>query len=131
MAQDLTDWRVIVVDDEPDNLGVLELVLNFSKAEVRTADSAAACLATLQDFTPTLMLIDIQMPEMSGYELLERIRANPRWNGIPAIAVTAHAMLGDAEKVMAGGFDGYIPKPITAITLVDEIVSIVNKREKS
>jgi CheY-like chemotaxis protein len=131
MPQDLSDWRVIVVDDEPDNLGVLELVLNFSKAEVRTADSAAACLAALQDFTPTLMLIDIQMPEMSGYELLEKIRANPRWNGIPAIAVTAHAMLGDAEKVMAGGFDGYIPKPITAVTLVDEIVNIVKKQGKS
>lgn len=131
MPQDLSDWRVIVVDDEPDNLGVLELVLNFSKAEVRTADSASACLSALQDFTPTLMLIDIQMPEMSGYELLEKIRANPRWNGIPAIAVTAHAMLGDAEKVMAGGFDGYIPKPITAVTLVDEIMSIVNKQKKS
>lgn len=128
MQQDISNWRVMIVDDEPDNLGVLELVLSFNQVQVMTADSAHACLAALQDFKPTLLLIDIQMPDMSGYDLLQKVRQNPAWQSIPAIAVTAHAMLGDAEKVLASGFDGYIPKPITPARLVDDLKAILSEK---
>jgi two-component system cell cycle response regulator DivK len=124
---DLSNWRVIIVDDEPDNVGVVKLVMEFHNAEVETAASGLECLQLLSDNTPTLLLIDIQMPGMSGYELLSEIRKNEKWHSIPAIAVTAHTMDGDSARILAAGFDGYIPKPVNSMTLVDEIVGSVNR----
>ena len=123
---DLSDWQIIIVDDEPDNVGVVKLVMEFHNAEVQTAASGLECLKLLSHNTPTLLLIDIQMPEMSGYELLSEIRKQEKWRTIPAIAVTAHTMDGDAARILAAGFDGYIPKPVNSMTLVDEIVGSVN-----
>jgi two-component system, cell cycle response regulator DivK len=123
---DLSDWQIIIVDDEPDNVGVVKLVMEFHNAEVQTASSGLECLELLSDSTPTLLLIDIQMPEMSGYELLSEIRKHEKWHSIPAIAVTAHTMDGDSARILAAGFDGYIPKPVNSMTLVDEIVGSVS-----
>lgn len=128
---DLSHWDVIVVDDEPDNLGVVELVLDFNNAAVRTATSGMMCLSLMEKQTPSLLLVDIQMPEMSGVELLQKIRERKSWRDIPIIAVTAHAMMGDYERFIGVGFDGYIPKPINAMTLVDELQSILATKDKS
>ena len=128
---DLSHWDVIVVDDEPDNLGVVELVLDFNNAVVRTASSGMMCIKLMEQQTPTLLLVDIQMPEMSGVDLLHIIRERPRWHDIPTIAVTAHAMMGDYERYIGAGFDGYIAKPINAMTLVEELLTILATKEKS
>ncbi|MBI5666385.1 MAG: response regulator [Chloroflexi bacterium] len=125
---DISAWDVVVVDDEPDNIGVVELVFQFHGATVRTATSGSQCLALLAARTPTLVLVDIQMPEMSGYELLEVIRQHPEWNSLPVIAITAHAKREDREQIMTAGFDGYIGKPISVMTLIDEIIQIVQAR---
>lgn len=130
---DLSNWNILVVDDEPDNLGVLELVLKFHKATVHIADSAQACLTMLNktqdnEPLPSLMLVDIQMPSMSGFDLLRELRSNDRFRAIPTIAVSAHAMAGDSEKALEAGFDGYITKPISAMTFADEISTIVKAR---
>ncbi len=122
---DLSNWNVLIVDDEPDNVGLLELILRFHHATVRTAESGQRCLELLEIETPSLLLIDIQMPVMSGYELLERIRKQECWRNLPIIAVSAHAMSGDSERAMAAGFNGYITKPISAITFADEIKAIL------
>lgn len=127
---DLHDWNVLVVDDEPDNVGVIELVMNFYDATVRTADNALKCLELLEQEIPTLLLVDIQMPGMSGFELLEKIREREMWNNIPTIAVTAHAMSGDYERIIAAGFDGYIPKPFSAMSFVDDIQAILAARSR-
>ena len=131
MQQDLSHWHVLVVDDEPDNLGVMELVLKFHKAAVRTAASGLECFQLMTEEAPTLLLVDIQMPEMSGLELLEKIRENVDWQHIPVIAVTAHAMIGDSDRFTSAGFDGYIAKPITAITFVSEVQSMIGTKIKS
>src|SRR5436190_18492089 len=110
---DLSGWNVLIVDDEQDNIGVIELVLNYHNADVRTAESGAECLELMEKELPTLLLADIQMPQMSGLELLAIIRAREAWKHIPVIAVTAHAMMGDLERFTAAGFNGYIPKPIS------------------
>ena len=127
---DLSDWNVLVVDDEPDNVGVIELVLTFHSALVRTASSGAECLRMMAEDIPTLLLVDIQMPHMSGLELLAKIREHEVWRHIPVIAVTAHAMLGDSERFALAGFNGYIPKPINAMSIVDEILPIVTAKVK-
>jgi CheY-like chemotaxis protein len=121
-------WDVIVVDDEKDNIGVVELVLQFNNARVRSAASGQECLKLLDETPPTFLLIDIQMPEMSGYQLLEMIHQNPAWQGIPSIALTAHARSEDRQQILAAGFDGYISKPISVMSLIDDITQILNTR---
>lgn len=122
---EVADWDVVVVDDEGDNLGVVELVLSFNHVTVRSATSGVEGLRLLETATPTFVLVDIQMPEMSGYQVLERIRANSAWKELPVIALTAHARAEDQEEILSAGFTGYISKPITVMTFVDEIQSIL------
>lgn len=129
---DSSEWKVLIVDNEPDNLGVIEIVLQFHKATVSKAASGQECLDILQNQErPTLILLDIQMPTMSGYEVLEKIRADEKLKDLPVIAVTAFAMEGDREKALEKGFDGYIPKPISPVTLVDDIARILDKKQEA
>jgi CheY-like chemotaxis protein len=125
---ELSDWRVLIVDDEPDNLGVLELIMDFHKINVKTAGSGPACLQMMEQEAPTLLLVDVQMPGMSGTELMDKIRERDEWNHIPIVAVTAHAMRGDDERMLASGFDGYIAKPINAMTFISELQSILEAK---
>lgn len=127
---DLSTWNVLVVDDEPDNIGLIELVLNFYKANVRTAASGRACLTLLREEMPSVVLMDIQMPEMSGFDVLKAIRENTNWKHLPVIAITAHAMVGDEERIMAAGFDGYVAKPVNAMTLADQLMEIMSTKVK-
>ena len=123
-----SEWDVVIVDDEPDNVGVLELVLEYQNAKVRVANSGPGCLDLLRERVPSLLLIDIQMPEMSGDELLRLIRKGERWQRIPAIAITAYAMSEDQARILSAGFDGYITKPVNAMTFVDEVKTILSSK---
>ena len=126
MMQELSNWIVLIVDDEPDNIDVVRLIMEFHDVTVWTAASGQECLDRLEKGQPTLLLVDIQMPVMSGLDLLEKVRA--RWPQIPAIALTAYSMQGDKERMLAAGFDGYVGKPINAMSLVDDILAIMNER---
>ncbi len=128
---DTSAWDVIIVDDEPDNLGVLEIVMGFNGVQYRAAQSGDECLRLLAERPPAFLLVDIQMPGMSGFELLERVRAVPAWQHIPAIAVTAFAKSEDEERIMAAGFDGYISKPVDVLTLIDEISRFLDRKKDS
>jgi CheY-like chemotaxis protein len=128
MPVDLSNWKVLIVDDEPDNLGVLELIFRCHKATVFTADSGSQCLELLGRESPSLLLVDIQMPLMSGYDLLETVRKDPRWHDLPVIAVSAHAMSGDSERALEAGFDGYVTKPISAQTLAETVKALVDSK---
>lgn len=123
--QNPANWNAVIVDDEIDNIGVVELVLDFHGAKSRIASSGRICLKLMEEEVPNLLLIDIQMPEMDGFELLTRIRKNERWRHIPAIAVTARVMPGDRQTILDAGFDGYIAKPLSPMTFVDEVKSIL------
>jgi len=127
---DVSDWNVLIVDDEPDNRGVVELVFQFYNAKVRTAASGEECLRLLEQERPTLLLIDIQMPGMDGYELFKKVRENPGWKDVRIVAVTAYAKSEDREQIMAAGFDGYIGKPISVVSLVDELNQVVNREKR-
>lgn len=125
--QDLSTWKVLVVDDEPDNVDVVQLILEFHDVKVWGASSAAECLALLEQHRPTMLLIDIQMPDMSGFDLLDLVREHAEWRDIPAIAITAYSMHGDRERIIQAGFDGYMSKPINAMSLVDELIAIMDE----
>jgi two-component system cell cycle response regulator DivK len=119
---DVSTWKVLIVEDDYDNLNVATQVLNFQGAEVHVAENGVTGLKVLGEITPTIVLMDISMPQMDGWEMLRHMRDNPRTADLPVIAVTAHAMEGDKERVLAAGFDGYIRKPFDVMTFLDEIM---------
>jgi CheY-like chemotaxis protein len=103
---------VLVVDDNVDTLKLLQLMLEVEGYEVRAAGDAAEALALLERFTPSLILMDLQLPGMDGYELTRRLKADARYAAIPVVAVTAYAMKGDEQRALAAGCDGYLSKPL-------------------
>jgi CheY-like chemotaxis protein len=112
---------VVLVEDHADNRMVMQLLLS-DRYEVCGYESGPAALAALAApgaaaVVPDVLLTDIDMPEMDGLELLRRVRAMPALAGVPVLALTAHAMRGYREELLAAGFDGYVSKPI-----VDEAV---------
>jgi CheY-like chemotaxis protein len=114
-------WIVLIVEDEPDNLGIPETILSFYGAQVYTAEDGIEGLKVLERVTPTLVLLDLSMPRMDGWEMIKIVRADPRTARIPIIALTAHAMQGDRERALEAGFNGYITKPFWIETFWDEI----------
>jgi two-component system cell cycle response regulator DivK len=104
---DLSTWNVVAVDDEPDSLEVLIEALSMHDASVHGATSGPEALRLLETLHPTLVITDLSMPVMDGYQLLHRIRRMDGFKGTPVIALTAHAMAGDRERILAAGFDGH------------------------
>ena len=100
------------MDDNPANLKLARVVLSGEGYDVRTAADAEEALVVLQAFHPRLILMDLQMPGMDGFELTRRLKADPVKRDIVILALTAYAMKGDEEKARAAGCDGYIAKPI-------------------
>ncbi len=121
ISENIKDWTVLIVDDEPDNLGVAQKVLLYNGAQVHIARNGLEGLTALNDMTPTFILLDLSMPEMDGWEMFEKVRSMPALARVPIIALTAHAMTGDRERVFEAGFNGYIPKPFRINTLLEEI----------
>ena len=123
--QNIKEWQVLIVDDKFDNLALAEAALRFHGATIRTAHSGMEGLKILETFAANLILLDLAMPEMTGWEMFEKIREQPELNHVPIIALTAHAMQGDKEKVLEAGFTGYIPKPFSVATIVSDIQAIL------
>lgn len=121
ISRDMKEWTVLIVDDEPDNLGVAQKVLKFNGADVHIARNGIEGLSVLEKLKPTFVLLDLSMPQMDGWEMFRRARAKPELADTPIIALTAHAMSGDKEKVMDAGFNGYIAKPFRINSFLEDI----------
>ena len=118
--QSLAGQRFLVIDDEPDNLIPLQLTLEHMKVTVHLESNGSAAVRYLHTATPDLILLDLSMPEMNGWETLKAIRTILKITS-PVIAMTAHAMEGDRDKVLQAGFDGYISKPFRPTQIAEEI----------
>ena len=103
---------VLLVEDVEDNRALARFVLAAMGHEVVEAPCGVDALARAAERPPALVLTDLSLPQMDGYEAAERLRALPGLAAVPILAVTAHAMAGDREKVLAAGFDGYLTKPL-------------------
>lgn len=110
----LVGVRIMVVDDEPDNLELLRFLLAEEGATVTTFISPCAALEMLTQVTPNLLISDIGMPEMNGYEFIQRVRLLPlqQANPTPAIALTAFAQTLDKERAIQAGYQFHSAKPI-------------------
>jgi CheY-like chemotaxis protein len=113
--------RVLVVEDNQMNLALMEYLLQAFGHTVRVATDGAAGVAVALADPPDLVLMDLQMPVLNGFEAVGQLKADARFAGVPVIAVTAQAMVGDRDRVLMHGFDGYVSKPITPETFVQEI----------
>lgn len=113
--------RILVIEDNPDNLELMTYLLRaFGHAPLTAADGAEGLAAAARE-RPDLILCDLHLPGLDGYEVARRLKADPDLGRIPLIAVTASAMVGDRDRGLAAGFDAYIEKPIDPETFVGEI----------
>jgi two-component system cell cycle response regulator len=113
--------RILVVEDNSENLELIRFLLAAFGHEPLLTTGAREGLEAAMAERPDLILMDIQMPEMDGFEALAEIRAQPAVAATPVVALTALAMVGDRERALRAGFDGYITKPIRPEAFVAEI----------
>ena len=113
--------RILVIDDHEDNRKILNDLLASAGYEIVEAVTGREGVAMARLHHPDLILMDIQLPEMDGYEATRLIRADSNMELIPIIAVTSYALSGDEAKALAAGCDGYIAKPFSPRQLLSEI----------
>jgi two-component system cell cycle response regulator DivK len=113
--------RVLVVEDDAQNSYLIGFILEKSGYEVITAIDGEQAIAEVENALPDLILMDMLLPKMNGYEATRRIKARADAKGVPIVALTAYSMKGDREKILESGCDGYISKPIDPETFVSEM----------
>ena len=126
MRSSLSGLTFLVVDDEPDNVGVVLRLLTMMGAGVITAENGQEGLEKARLHRPDVIFADLSMPVMTGWQMLYEIKHNPDLERTPVIALTAHAMSGDRERVLSAGFAGYIAKPIDVPVFMPTIVTMLH-----
>jgi two-component system cell cycle response regulator DivK len=114
------DELILLIEDHPLNLKLLRDLLRVVGYHTVEATAQAGIDAALAH-KPRLVLLDIQLPDSDGLEVLTRLRSDPRTAAIPVLALTASAMSHDRERILDAGFDGYLAKPIDIWVLLDEV----------
>ena len=113
--------KVLIVDDEPNIVAALEYLLQRNGYEVHSASNGEEALAQVRAFAPDLVLLDIMMPQQSGYAVCQRIRERPEWNGIRILMLSAKGREAEVSKGLSLGADVYITKPFSNAELVARI----------
>lgn len=123
--------RILVIEDNAPNLDLMVYLLTaFGHLAIAACDGKEGLrIAALEK--PDLILCDIQLPEMDGYHLVSKLKSDPECCSIPTVAVTALAMVGDRDRVLRGGFDGYVAKPIDPETFVKRVEAFVGSSRPS
>jgi CheY-like chemotaxis protein len=122
----LRGLQVLIVDDEGDNAEFLRRVFDHFGAQVVIAEDGSKALVALQTQPFSLLLCDLSMPNLDGWQLHERIKHEPAFTQLPVIAITAHALRADQQRGLQGGFAAYVIKPIVDVpaflTLVEGVL---------
>jgi signal transduction histidine kinase/DNA-binding NarL/FixJ family response regulator len=111
--------RILIAEDNLVNQKVVSAILKKNGYEVHVAGNGREALACLERCDYDLVLMDVQMPELDGIRTARRIRENMRWKDLPVVAMTAHAMIGDQDRCLRAGMNGYLSKPVTPAHLLD------------
>lgn len=117
----MTGRRILVVEDNPLNLKLVRDVLTAFEYEVVEAHTGEEGVELAGTCSPDLVLMDLQLPGIDGYEALRLLRQDPRLGSVPVVAVTAFAMKEDRERTAREGFDGYLGKPISVRALPGQV----------
>src|SRR5215510_12429873 len=117
--------KILIIEDNEQNLYLESFILQKNGHDVIPARSGEAGIALAAQMIPDLILLDIQLPGMDGYQVAKLLRKNPEIANIPIIAVTSYAMTGDRERILGAGCTSYIEKPINPVTFPMEITQFL------
>jgi len=120
--------KVLIAEDNPVNRELLRELLETRGDAVEEACNGQEALDLIDKSLPDILLLDLDMPVLDGFATVRKIRDNPHCASLPVLAVTAFAMYGDREKILAAGFDGYLSKPVHATKLIEEIERLLRGR---
>lgn len=122
--------RIVVIEDNPTSLELMTYLLRACGCLPLTAIDGEEGVAVAQREQPDLILCDIQLPKLHGYEVARILKRDARLRHVPLVAVTAYAMVGDREKVLAAGFDGYLGKPIAPEDFMRQVTGFLTRGER-
>jgi len=119
--------KILIADDEPNIVVSLEFLMKQQGYEVKVARDGEEALAAVAAFGPDLILLDVMMPRMSGYDLCQKVRENPAWQGIRIIMLSAKGRDIEVTKGMAVGADAYVTKPFSTKDLVAKVAAMLGE----
>ena len=125
---DLTDATILLVDDNEQNLELMQAYLESLPCRIQTARDGVEAFDSINQQAPDLILLDVMMPRMSGYELCQKIKASPATRDIVVIMVTALHEVGDFERAMECGTDDFLTKPVNKLELLTRVRSLLRVR---
>ena len=117
--------KILYVEDNPDNMQLVKRVIDALGHQFLWANNGLSGVSTAETEQPDLILLDINLPDIDGYEVARRLRANKNHLYVPIIAITANALKGDAERALAAGCDVYLSKPVNIRELRAHVVGIL------
>jgi DNA-binding response OmpR family regulator len=119
--------KILIADDEPNIVVSLEFLMKQRGHEVRVVGDGEAALAAVAEFAPDLVLLDVMMPKLSGYEVCQKLRENPAWSGIRILMLSAKGRDVEVTKGMAVGADAYVTKPFSTRELVATVDAMLGE----
>lgn len=125
---DASEGGVLLVDDNEQNLELLHAYLEDLGCEIRTARTGADALGEIERRQPDLILLDVMMPQMSGFQVCAKIKSDPATRDIPIVMVTALNEISDVERAVESGADDFLTKPVHKIELVTRVRSLMKVR---
>jgi DNA-binding response OmpR family regulator len=117
--------KILIVDDEPNIVVSLEFIMRQKGYEVRAVNNGKDALAAIGEFVPDLVLLDVMMPYMSGYELAQKVRENLAWSRMKIVMLSAKGRDVEVTKGMAMGADAYVTKPFSTKDLVEKVRALL------
>lgn len=115
----------LIIEDNPDNMLLICDILESNGYNILQAETGLLGVEMAEKYLPSFIVLDIQLPDIIGNEVLKRIRAKEKTQNIPIIAMTSYAMAGDRETLLASGCDGYVEKPIDPETVMNQINQVL------
>ena len=120
--------RILIIEDNPTHLELMTYLLSAYGHSVGAAESGSRAMDALNRERPDLILCDVQLPDIDGFGIARRLKSHPEFRSIPLVAVTALAMAGDCDRLIAAGFDGYLSKPIDPEKFIQQMELFLTNR---
>jgi CheY-like chemotaxis protein len=120
--------KILIADDNVPNVELLDAYLSGCDYEIETAGDGVETLEKVKSFAPDLILLDIMMPKLSGFEVCEKLKSSPQTKGIMILMVTALSELGDIERAVNAGCDDYLSKPVNKFELLKRVDNMLRLR---
>ena len=121
----LEGWDILVVEDDPSSRDIAQMMLKHYGATVHVAENGLEGLEKARSVKPRFILSDLSMPVMDGWDMIIQLKSDKETSGIPIIALTAHAMVGDREKAMSVGCHNYLTKPLNIGSFVSDLLTLL------